>query len=286
MAAAVTQGIGVLSSISFDGTNLAGAFLKGLGNPRIYVNIQDNLGYSPKSLHNGIQTLNNDTNVGLIVTAGGLVSAQEAAKATGATLPFISLVGGTPGHFPSPGQGYFRGGVSLETFAHNPHRVSHLKRLGIPEDKVCLLSNPNSHMAPAETAAWVSKGRGPVFTAGASAGLGTSNSATTYRPAFAAIAAADMQAVVVSADPFFKETMEDLIEAANDWLSSGRDRRICYPLHDYANASGRCKPTRGHTLHGPILEEAYELLGKTAADFLAGKPTTLQTIGISNAHDH
>lgn len=286
MPAAVTQGIGVLSSISFDGTNLADAFKKGLGNPRIYINVQDNRGYEPKSLHNGVQVLNNDTKVGLIVTVGGLVSAQEAAKPTGATLPFISLVGGTPGHFPSPGQGYFRGGVSLETFAHNPHRVAHLKGLGVPESKVCLLSNPNSHMAAAETAAWVLKGRGPVITAGASAGLGTSNSAATYRPAFAAIAGAGMQAVVVSADPFFKETMDELIDAANSWVSEGKDRRVIYPLHDYANVSGKCKPARGHTFHGPLLEEAYELLGKMAASFLAGQPTTLQTLGISAAHDH
>ena len=44
MPAAVTQGIGVLSSISFAGTKLASAFQKGLGNPRTYINVQDNLG--------------------------------------------------------------------------------------------------------------------------------------------------------------------------------------------------------------------------------------------------
>src|ERR1043165_3877085 len=109
----ITQGIGVLSSISFNGTRLASAFQKGLSNPGIYINVQDNRGYDPKSLHHAVQLLNNDVKV-------GLVTAQEASKNTGATLPFISLVGGTPGHFPSPGQGYFRGGVSLETFAHNP----------------------------------------------------------------------------------------------------------------------------------------------------------------------
>jgi hypothetical protein len=286
MATSVTQGIGVLSSISFSGTKLADAFEKGLGGSGTYFNVQDNRGYDPQSLNTAVQVLNNDLKVGLIVTVGGLVTAQAAARNTGATLPFISLIGGTPGVFPSPGQGYFRGGVSLETFAHNPHRVAHLRSLGIPESKVCLLSNPNSHMAAAETAAWVSKGRGPVITAGASAGLGTFNSAATYRPAFAAIAAENMMAVVVSADPFFKETMDELIDAANDWIAGGKDRRVCYPLHDYANASGKCKPAPGHTLHGPILEEAYESLGQMAARCLAGQPTTLQALQISTAHDH
>ncbi len=284
MPADVTQGIGVLSSISFAGTPLAAAFRKGLGR-EIYMNVQDNRGYDPQSLNSAVQVLNNDVKIGLIVTAGGLVVAQEAAKKTGATLPFISLVGGTPGVL-SPGQGYFRGGVSLETFAHNPLRTAHLARSGIPEDKICLLSNPNSWMAPTETKAWASSPRGPIFTAGAVTGKGATNSAATYKPAFAAIAAAGMRAVVVSADPFFKETMDDLIEAANEWLAGGKDRRICYPLHDYANHAGRCKPAAGHTLHGPVLEDAYELLGKTAADFLAGQPTRLQTYTLSPPQDH
>jgi hypothetical protein len=280
------QGVGVVSSIAFSGTKLADAFHRGLGRPEIYVTIKDNCGYAPRSLHNGIHALNNDVHVGLIVTAGGLIVAQEAARATGATLPFISLIGGTPGAFPCVGQGYFRGGVSLETFAHNPHRVAHLKGLGIPEDKVCLLSNPNSFMSPTEMAAWVAAGRGPVISAGASPGTGPANSVATYAPAFAAIEAAQMRAVVVSADPFFKDTMDDLIEAANHWLAGGEGRRIVYPLHDYQNQTGKCRPMRGHTLHGPDLFEAYELLGRTAAAFLAGQPTSLHTLRISAARDN
>jgi hypothetical protein len=281
-----TQGVGVVSSIAFSGTKLADAFQTGLSRPEIYMTIKDNCGYNPKSLHKGIHALNNDVHVGLIVTAGGLVVAQEAAKAIGATLPFISLIGGTPGDFPSVGQGYFRGGVSLETFAHNPHRVAHLKALGIPESKVCLLSNPNSFMSPAETNAWVAAGRGPVISAGASPGTEPANSVATYAPAFAAIEAANMQAVVVSADPFFKDTMDDLIDAANRWLAGGKGRRIVYPLHDYENGAGKCRPLAGHTLHGPDLYEAYELLGKTAAEFLAGQHTSLQILRISAARDN
>jgi len=283
MQTSPTQGIGVLSSISFGGTALAAAFRKGLGRD-VPMNVKDNRGYDAKSLNEALQALNNDVELGLIVTVGGLVVAQEAAKETGATLPFISLVGGTPGIFPSLGQGYFRGGVSLETFAQNPHRVAHLATLGVPESKICLLSNPNSYMAAAETAAWMSGGRGPVIKAGGTS-KGSSNSTTTYRPAFAEIAKTGMVGVVVSADPFFKETMDELIDAANGWITQGKGRRICYPLLDYENPTGKCKPAPGYTLHGPILEEAYELLGRMAADFLASRPIGLETFGLSAPRD-
>jgi len=277
------QGIGVLSSIAFSGTRLEAAFQQGVGTG-VHVTVRDRCGYDSRALHNAVQALNNDIELGLIATVGGLIVAQAAASNTGATLPFISLVGGTPGAFPSPGQGYFRGGVSLETFAHNPHRVAYLRaQHGIAESKICLLSNPNSYMAGVETAAWAAAGRGPVITAGAIKGPGTANDAQTYGPAFRQIDAAGMQAVVVSADPYFKDTMDELITVANAWMAGGKGRRVCYPLNDYA--TGKVKPTAGHTLHGPDLEDAYELLGTTAANFLASRATTLQIVAISAARD-
>jgi len=94
-----------------------------------------------------------------------------------------------------------------------------------------------------------------------------------------------MVGVVVSADPFFKETMDELIDAANGWITQGKGRRICYPLLDYENPTGKCKPAPGYTLHGPILEEAYELLGRMAADFLASRPIGLETFGLSAPRD-
>ena len=38
-------------------------------------------------------------------------------------------------------------------------------------------------------------------------------------------------------------------------------------------------------LHGPVLEEAYEALGRMAADFLADQPIRLQTLGLSAPRD-
>jgi len=279
-----TQGIGVLSSIPFAGTKLAAAFDKGFGRAGIYANIKDNCGYDAASLQAAVQALNNDIKIGLIVTVGGLIAAQEAARSTGATLPFISLIGGTPGNF--KGGGYFRGGVSLESFAHNPHRIAHLKSLKIPEEKICLLSNPNSFMSPLERTAWQAAPRGGVFDAGGTAGAGSPNSTATYKAAFGKISAAGMMAVVVSADPFFQATMDDLINEANQWIKAGQGRRICYPLHDYANPSGKCQPIAGHTLYGPDLMEAYALLGQMAAKFLAGQATTLQSYGPGSPQDH
>ena len=65
MPASPTQGIGVLSSISFSGTGLADAFLKGLGR-EVYLNVKDNRGYDAKSLNEALQALNNDIRIGLI----------------------------------------------------------------------------------------------------------------------------------------------------------------------------------------------------------------------------
>jgi hypothetical protein len=116
--------------------------------------------------------------------------------------------------------------------------------------------------------------------------MGSVNSTATYAPAFAAIEAAHMQAVVVSADPFFKDTMDHLIDAANRWLTGGKGRRIVYPLHDYENTAGKCKPVAGHTVHGPDLGDAHEELGKIAAEFLADRPTSLRISRISAARDN
>ena len=78
---------------------------------------------------------------------------------------------------------------------------------------------------------------------------------------------------------------EELIDAANRWIAQGKGRRISYPLHEYENPAGKCKPAPGYTLHGPVLEEAYEALGRMAADFLADQPIRLQTLGLSAPRD-
>ncbi len=60
----------------------------------------------------------------------------------------------------------------------------------------------------------------------------------------------------MSADPFFQETMDELVPEAN---KSGI--HVIYPLQDYKNAWE--PPTPGYaTLQGPDLLEAYSQLAK------------------------
>jgi hypothetical protein len=67
-----------------------------------------------------------------------------------------------------------------------------------------------------------------------------------------------MKAIVVSADPFFTETMNKLVDAANR-----TGEHVCCPLQDYSDAPPA--PTAGKTtLFGPSLKSSYKLLGRLA----------------------
>jgi hypothetical protein len=105
-------GIGVISSIEYSKTNLEKNFRNGVGNntwcdaaiPR------ENLGYDiDRSLRDAVLGFKADSNVGLIVTVGGMAPAIAAKKY--AEKRFVSLIGGTitPG-FPGTITGYFCGG--------------------------------------------------------------------------------------------------------------------------------------------------------------------------------
>jgi hypothetical protein len=69
---------------------------------------------------------------------------------------------------------------------------------------------------------------------------------------------ATVKAIVISADPFFQDSKEELIGAAN-----GTGKYICYPLQTFENIGGLNLPTPGKTtLLGPTLTGAYKLLGQ------------------------
>jgi hypothetical protein len=88
---------------------------------------------------------------------------------------------------------------------------------------------------------------------------------------------ASVKAIVMSADPFFQDTMDELIDAAN-----GTGRYICYPLQAYENTGGTHLPTHGKaTLFGPSLVGAYKLLGQLASIVLnTGAPVDF--VGVPN----
>jgi hypothetical protein len=80
------------------------------------------------------------------------------------------------------------------------------------------------------------------------------------------------RAVIVSADPYFQDNKEALIEAANK-----EPIFVCYPLTNYRNNNGIHKPSAGRTLlYGPRLEAAIGQMGTLAGTVLANVPTTDQ----------
>jgi hypothetical protein len=261
----LVQGIGVLSSIPFTGT-LRTAFNTGLGKPLPTIVVKDGLGYDQAKLEAALNELNQADEVGLIVTVGGLVTFKQALKDPGgATKYFISLVGGRVG-VPGPGNGYFLGGISLESYSRNPLRIREIKRkFSITDnDEFCLLSNPNSTMTPNETNAWINR-----RVVAARIDATTSNPASVYQTKFAEISALQnpkVRAVQISADPHFFATGAALVHAANQWIAQApRERIVCYPLQDYSAH----RPSGGrHLLHGPNLGKTYKELGRKARKIL------------------
>jgi hypothetical protein len=241
--------IGVVSTIKL-GQALKDAFAAGLrsaGVTNANVQYKTSVTYKRDKLKQEIENFSGTKD--LIVTAGGLV-AYEAANSY-ATIKFVSLVGGPPAN---PG-GEFYGGVSLESYAANDSRIRNLVtngHAGSPQD-VTLYYNPNSTMSAAETYIW--GGAPPVPASG-------DNDPSVYANDLANIS---VDAVVISADPFFQDTKNDLIAAAN-----ASHKYFCYPLQDYRNAGTIPKPTPGSaTVFGPALKDPYTLLGQRAGLALA-----------------
>jgi hypothetical protein len=248
--AGLTLGIGVVSSIKVPPA-LRAAFKRGLNNPDVLIKVEHAASYKKNKLKLKVQQFNADVDIGLIITVGGSIT-YEAADSF-ATKPFLSLVGVTPA---TPGTKCF-GGVTLQSYQSNPLRIGHLEGKGYAKAQIGLFHNPNSAMASAEKAAWT--GATPLPGGVNSSG---DNDFTTYPADFAKLPSS-VTAVVISADPYFQETKDALVDAAN---TSGQ--YICYPLQDYGGASP--KPTHlKATLYGPALVDPYALLGERAAKVLA-----------------
>ena len=270
---ASTAGIGVLSSIAFAGTDLQTAFNQGLAMPGIYRSTKDKLGYDAASISAALANLNGDIDVTLIVSAGGVVTEDEAAPRP--TKDTISLVGGRIASSPNPG-GRFRDRLSLESFATNPRRLAHLNSLGIRPNEVCLFSNQRSKMRGTEHGGW---GGRDTVTVNVSQTSSPQDITREYTDGFGRVAGG-IKAVLISADPWFFETGRELVRIANQWVTADGARRICYPLQEYL----RHGPARNQTtLYGPSLLDAYNLLGQMAAktiDPAAPAPGRLQQICI------
>jgi hypothetical protein len=272
----LTQGIGVISTITFTGTSLEDNFKRGVrdGNsPKTSVYYAppggppplEDLGYVDKALNDAVDRLNKDGNVGVIVTVGGLAPATAAKNK--AQKPFLSVFGGTTSKFDGIVKDPFWGGIDLDTPQGNSARLDALwKNHGIQRQKVCLLSNPVPvDIRSAEVAAWTG---GRIIDA---------NDPSTFANAFSTFNGdANLLAMIVGGSPIFQDHKDELIAEANKY-----NKHVCYPFHIYANegksASKKPKPGRD-TLHGPKLGTAYYDLGVKVGNVLASDPPRPSTV--------
>jgi hypothetical protein len=210
------------------------------------------------------QAIKDNNSADLIATAGGL-AAYDAARSDAVT-NFVSVIGAiTP-----PFSNSFKGCVSLESYASNTARIALLHNdFGFQIKEIGLFYNPNSYMDK-ELDNWISLvgNKNQAFPGG------NDNLGGTYNADFGNIPVTGsnaIKALVISADPFFQDTKDDLIAAANTWVAGAGGRYVCYPTQDYSNRTGTHKPTpQKATLFGPDLATAYSLLGQLAAVVLSG----------------
>jgi hypothetical protein len=272
------QNVLVVSTIPFSGSNFETQFKAGLGTISGTYNANENQGYDPQTLETDVRNAGNAT---LVVTVGGLKAAQAALNV--GTVPFISLAGGTAG-FTDTTSRIFLGGICLDTYKHNIDRINYLmNKLTITADQICLLYNGNSAVSATEE---------QQFTYTQNADIDPTNVATAnaiYTAAFDAIGqitdatgnSPGIQAIIVSADPFFTQTKEQL-----KFVASKYAYYMMYPLKEYRTGT---PPKHAHsTTHTPNddLPTVYRKMGVKAKNILGGQSATWDHQGLDNPVDH
>jgi hypothetical protein len=240
--------IGIVSSIEYS-AEMQTSFLAGLNMaPMPNFIVRDRTGYRPIPLRKAITDLVGAP-VDLIVTFGGLIAcnAARAVVVAPAVMKFISLIGGRPGGFVPPPNLLFAGCCDLQSFAQDPNRIAWLSNpanaghfpggAAFPAANIGLLYNPNSVMSNDEVAHWTGGQTVPAVNGWADP--------TKFNLDFNSFGAT-IQAVVISADPYFHRYRENLITAAN---ASGL--YICYPLPSFANPNGTAPTVGNAAIIGP-----------------------------------
>jgi hypothetical protein len=252
--------IGIISTIHIT-REMKQAIKTGVADPTVKLRFCYVGSYRPAKLKRKLEKFNNRPAIKLVVTVGGNKT-YETAKAF-SQKQFVSLVGVTP---PTP-PALCKGGVTLNSPGQNQARVNHLVGTkGKTKNKIALLCNPNSAMNATEQSEWVNgigmPGNGSTIFHAGKDNTADENDSDTFDKAFKQIKDAGMQAVVVSADPFFHEAMDELVDDAND-----TGLYVTYPLQDYNRAWESPAPGLA-TLQGPDLLMAYGQLGTVAAAVL------------------
>jgi hypothetical protein len=275
------ENVRVVSSIPFVGSNFETQFKKGLGKiaGTYNANGTDNLGYDLGTLETAVTKAGND-NATLVVAVGGLITGQAAMNV--GTVPFLALTGGTV-NFKDAKSGSFLGGICLDSYKHNSDRITNLmNKLSILADQICLLYNTNAAMSVTEQ---------QQFTYSQNADIdptNVNNASAIYTAAFDAIGQMTdsggnppgIQAIIVSADPFFTQTKEQLKAVAANY-----PYYIIYPLKEYK--TGTAPKHRRATIHAPNddLPTVYNKLGKKARAIVTGGSSTWDHEGLDNPDD-
>jgi hypothetical protein len=262
-------GIGILSSIDYN-TDMQTAFGAGYVTVGALPNtfVADKAGYQSAKLRTALHTLLNNPQVTLIVTFGGLI-AYNVAQAY-STMTFISLVGGRPSI--NPPLGYFAGCCDLESYTGDAARVAVLTNpangghfpggSAFQAADIGLLYDSQSAMAQDELATWGTLNTGAAVDA-TNGVANPSNFGLDFNQF-----PQNIQAVVVSADPYFHRYRNQLVAAAN-----ASNKYICYPLLSYRNHSGT-RPAAGLAcivgpdLVGNVAAGAYYQMGVMAANII------------------
>jgi hypothetical protein len=273
------QNVWVVSSIPYVGTNFETQFKKGLGNIAGTYKTTDNLGYVPATLQAAVKSAGKD-NATLVVAVGGLITAQAALNV--GTVPFLALTGGIV-NFKNAPSGSFLGGVCLDSYKHDSDRIIYLmKKNNITADQICLLYNSNAAMANTEQ---------QQFTYSQNADIdptNVNNASAIYTAAFDSIglitdasgSPPGIQAIIVSADPFFTLTKEQLKSTAGNY-----PYYMMYALKEYKTGTA---PKHSHaTIYAPNddLPTVYNKLGAKARAIVNGGSSTWDHEGLDNPDD-
>jgi putative tryptophan/tyrosine transport system substrate-binding protein len=201
--------------------------------------------------------------VSLIVAAGGAVSARAAREAT-AAIPILFVVGPNPisdGLVTSLNRpGGNATGVALDTSDLLPKRLGLLNELLPRAARIALLVNPSDaahelEMKYIEDAMRVTGQQMVLLNASAQ---------SDFEPALVSAVQQRVDALLVSANPFFTGRRAELVAlAARHAMPAG------YPWREYTDAGGLMS-------YGPSIAGAYRLIGRYASRILNGeKPADL-----------
>src|SRR5262245_42685280 len=100
--APLVKGIGVISTISIS-QQLKDIFEIGVNDPSVVFKYKHLASYKDSKIRRKFRRFNNDNDIGLIVTVGGLKAYDGAVSY--AEKPFVSLVGAEPTRFPAKARG-------------------------------------------------------------------------------------------------------------------------------------------------------------------------------------